>query len=71
MFSEYFGDAQHQVGGRGPAGKRSNKPYTDDLGNKHVDRLPEHDRLGLDATNAPPQHAQSIDHRGMAVGTHQ
>ena len=32
---------------------------------------PEHHRLGLDATHAPSEHSQPVDHRRMAVGPDQ
>ena len=47
----------------------SSKPI--DLGGEHVQRLAEHDGLGLDAADAPAQHAQAVDHRGMAIGADQ
>ena len=31
-------------------------------------RLAEHGRLGLDAADAPAEHAQAVDHRGVRVG---
>ena len=35
-----------------------------------LDRLAEHRRLGLDAADAPAEHAEAVDHRGVAVGAH-
>ena len=43
----------------------------DDLGDEHGDRLAEHGRLGLDAADAPAEHAQAVDHGGVAVGADQ
>ena len=40
----------------------------DHLGNQHRDRAPEHRGLGLDSADAPSDHAQPVDHRGMRVG---
>ena len=40
----------------------------DDVGDEHGDRLAEHRRLGLDAADAPAEHAEAVDHGGVAVG---
>ena len=42
-----------------------------DLGSEQVHWLAEQHRLGLDATDAPAQHAQTVDHRGVRVGADQ
>ena len=34
-------------------------------------RLAQHGRFGFDATHAPAQHTQAVDHRRVAVGAHQ
>ena len=44
-------------------------PSDDRLRQKH--RLAEHRRLGLDAADAPSQHAEAVDHRGVRVGPDQ
>jgi hypothetical protein len=33
-----------------------------------VERLPEQDRLGLDAADAVAEHPQAVDHRRVGVG---
>ena len=43
----------------------------DDLRDEHRDGLAEHRGLGLDAADAPAEHAQAVDHRGVAVGADQ
>ena len=35
---------------------------------EHRDRLAEHRGLGLDAADAPADHADAVDHRGVGVG---
>src|SRR5699024_12598928 len=45
-------------------------PYTT-LFRSHGDRLSEHGGLGLDTADAPAQHAQAVDHRGVRVGSDQ
>src|SRR5205823_7571017 len=41
---------------------------TDDDGPREVRGLAEHRGLGLDAADAPAEHAEAVDHRGMRVG---
>ena len=43
----------------------------DDLRNQHRHRLAEHCRFRLDSTNAPTEHAESVDHGGVRVGAHE
>ncbi len=38
--------------------------------NQHRHRLAEHGGLGLDAADAPAQHAEAVLHRGVRVGAH-
>jgi hypothetical protein len=40
----------------------------DDFGDQHRNRLAEHRRFRLDAADAPAEHAEAVDHRGVAVG---
>jgi hypothetical protein len=40
----------------------------DDARDEHRDGLAEHGRLGLDAADAPAQHPEAVDHRGVGVG---
>ena len=40
----------------------------DDPRDQHGDRLAEHGGLGLDAADAPAEHAEAVDHRGVRVG---
>ena len=40
-------------------------------GHEHRERLAEHGRLGLDAADAPAEHAEPVDHGGVRVGAHQ
>ena len=51
-----------------PGGQLAAEFEADHLRGKHVERLAEHDRLGLDAADAPAQHAQAVDHRRVAIG---
>ena len=42
-----------------------------DLGQQHRERLAEHRRFRLDAADAPAEHGEAVDHRGVAVGADQ
>ena len=44
----------------------SRKPITS--GKQHGDRLAEHRGLGLDAADAPAEHAEAVDHGGVRIG---
>jgi len=41
------------------------------IGSEHVDGLPQHHGLGFNATDTPAEHAQTVDHRGVRIGTDQ
>ena len=65
------GDREDEVG-RGRAGRQlAGELEADDLGDQHRHRLAEHDGLGLDAADAPAEHAEAVDHRGVRVGADQ
>ena len=71
LLPQHLGDRQHQIGGRRPFRQRAGQLEADDLRNQHRHRLPQHGRLGLDAADAPAQHAQPVDHRRVRVGADQ
>jgi hypothetical protein len=66
--AEDLRDRQHEVGGGRALGELAVELKPDDLRGDDVDRLAEHARLGLDAADAPPDDAQPVDHRRVAVG---
>jgi hypothetical protein len=43
----------------------------DHFRDQHGHRLAEHRRLRLDAADAPAEHGQAVDHRGVRVGADQ
>ena len=51
-----------------PSGSSPCELEADDLRDEHRHRLAEHRRLGLDAADAPAQHAEAVDHRRVRVG---
>ena len=71
LFAQHLRDRQHQVGGGGAIGQRAGQFKANHLGQQHVNRLPQHDGFGLNTAHTPAQHAQSVNHRGVAIGPHQ
>ena len=70
VLAEQFGDGEDQIGGGGAVGQLTRQPEPHHLRDEHADRLAEHGRLGLDAADAPPQHAQAVLHGGVRIGAH-
>ena len=65
VFTQHLNDAQRHVGGGDAGLKTARQSNTDDIGSEHVDGLTEHDGFGFNTTNAPAEHAQTVDHRGV------
>ena len=63
-----LGHREHEVGRRRALAQRAGQPEADDLRHEHRQRLAEHRRLGLDAADAPAEHAEAVDHRRVRVG---
>ena len=63
-----LGHREHEVG-RGRALRQlARQLEADDLRHEHRQRLAEHRGLGLDAADAPAEHAEPVDHRRVRVG---
>ena len=71
MFAQQFGHAQHQVGGGCTWAQAPRQTHPNHFGGQHGEGLAEQYCLGFDATHTPTQHAQAIDHGGVAVGANQ
>ena len=69
--AEKLGYGEHQVCRRGSLGQPPLQPESDHLGYQHGDGLSQHGGFGLDPSDSPAQHPQTIDHGGMRVGAHQ
>ncbi len=67
-FAQHLGDRQHEIRGRGPFGQTALDLEADHVRNQHRDGLAEHCGLGLDAADAPAQHAEPVDHGGVRIG---
>jgi hypothetical protein len=68
---EQLGHGEDEVGGGRAVRQLAGEAEADDLRNEHRDRLAEHGRLGLDPPDAPAEHAEPVDHRGVRVGAEQ
>ncbi len=68
VLAEQLGDGEHEVGCRGTGAQRAGELEADDVRLEQVHRLAEQYRLGLDAADAPAEHTEPVDHRGVAVG---
>ena len=69
LLSQHLGHGQHQVGGRAAFRSRpwSLNPTT---GGSSMETGWPTSGLRLDASHAPPQHAQAVDHGGVGIGAH-
>ncbi len=69
VLAQQVGAGQHQIGRGHAFAERAGQLEADHFGDQHRNRLAQHCRLGLDPADAPAQHAEAVDHRGVAVGT--
>ena len=71
LLAQHFDNPQHQIG-RGDAFRQPAGQFeSDNVGNQHRNGLAKHRGLGFDPADAPPQHAEPIDHSRVAIGTDQ
>ena len=66
--AQQLGDRQHEVGRGGALRQLAVKAHADHLRDQHRHRLAEHRGLGLDSPDAPAEHAEAVDHRGVRIG---
>ena len=71
LLAKHLRDREDEVRRRRARGELAGELEPDDLRDQHRHRLAEHRGFGLDAADAPPEHAQAVDHRGVAVGAHE
>jgi hypothetical protein len=60
LAAQHLRDGQHEIGGGGALGQLAGQAEADHVGDQHGDRLAEHGGLGLDAADAPAEHAQPL-----------
>ncbi len=68
VLAQHLGDREHEVGGGRALRQVAVELEADHARDQHRHRLAEHGRLGLDAADAPADHADAVDHRGVGVG---
>ena len=71
LLAQHLGDGEDQVRGGSAFGELAREPKAHDLGDEHRDRLTQHRGFGFDTADAPPQHAEAVDHRRVRVGADQ
>ncbi len=71
VLAQQLGQREHEVGGRHALVERAGQADADDRRRAELERLAEHDRLGLDAADAEAEHAEAVDHRRVRVGADQ
>ena len=69
--AQHLGDGEHQVGGGARRVQLALQVHADHVRRQEIHRLAEHAGLGLDAAHAPADHADAVDHGGVAVGADQ
>ena len=70
VLAQHLRHAQHEVGRRRAFLQLAHEAHADHLRDQHRHRLAQHRGLGFDATDAPTQHAQAVDHRRVRVRAH-
>ncbi len=71
VLAEHLGDSEHQIGSGRTSLQAVAQAHADDLRDEHRYRLAEHGGFGFDSAHAPAEHAKSVDHRGMRIGSDQ
>ena len=68
LLAQHLRDGQHEVGGGHAFLELAGQAEADDFGKQHRNRLAEHRGFGLDAADAPAEHAEPVDHGGVGIG---
>ncbi len=68
MLAQHLRDREDEIRGGRSIRELPGETETDHFGEQHIDRLTDHDGLGFDATDAPSNNTQPVDHRRMRVG---
>ena len=71
LLAQHLRDRQHEVGRGDALAQFARQLEADDFGQQHRERLAEHRGFRLDAADAPAEHGEAVDHRGVAVGADQ
>jgi hypothetical protein len=68
MLAQHVGDREDDVRCGHARRDAAGQLEADHARDEHGHRLTEHGGLGLDAADAPAEHAEAVDHRGVRVG---
>ena len=68
MFTQHLGYCQYQVGCGDTFTEFAGKTKTDDIRDKHRHGLTKHRRFRFDTSDAPAEHAETVDHGGVGIG---
>ena len=71
LLSQHLRDCQHEVCRSDALAQFARQLEPDDFGQQHRERLAEHRGFRFDAADAPAEHGEAVDHRGVAVGPDQ
>ncbi|KFB74684.1 MAG: hypothetical protein AW06_004377 [Candidatus Accumulibacter cognatus] len=71
LAAQQLGHRQHQIGGSDALAQVAAEFDANHVRGQEIDRLPEHCRFRLDASDSPADDADGIDHRGVRVGADQ
>ncbi len=69
--AQLLGNGENQIRGGHALGQTAFEAETNHFGDQHGNRLPQHGGFGLNPADSPAQHPETIDHRCVAVGSHQ
>ena len=68
MRPQHLGEREHEVGGRRARRELADRAHADHDRLRQEHRLAEHRGFRLDTADAPPEHAEAVDHRRVRVG---
>ena len=65
MFTEHLHNSQGHIGSGHARVEIADQSDANNIGGKHVDWLSEHDGFCFNATDAPSENTQTVDHGGV------
>ena len=68
LLAQALGNREHEIGGGRPFGQAARQLHAEHRWNQHRRRLAEHRGFGFDPAYAPPDHAETVDHRRVRIG---
>ncbi len=71
LLAQHLRHGEHEVGGGDAFLQRALQLEADHLRQQHRKRLPQHRGFRLDAADAPAEHGETVDHRGVRIGADQ